>query len=57
MELLLVAVLDGGGVLLLLALVLLAAVLDGALVVGRTVVLVGVGVPGAEELGRIGGRL
>jgi hypothetical protein len=54
LELVLVAVLDGG--VLLLALVLLAAVLDGALLVGRTVLLVGVGVLGADEVGRIGGR-
>jgi hypothetical protein len=60
LELVLVAVLDGGVLLLaavLLARVLLAAVLDGALVVGRAVVLVGVGLlVGAVEVGRIGGR-
>ena len=57
LELVLVAVLDGG--VLLLARVLLAAVLDGALLVGRVLDLVGlgVGVCGADELGRIGGRL
>ncbi len=61
LELVLVAVLDGG--VLLLALVLLAAVLlaavllDGALVVGRTVLLVGDGLLlGADEVGRTGGR-
>jgi len=60
LELVLVAVLDGGVLLLaavLLARVLLAAVLDGALVVGRAVVLVGDGLlVGAVEVGRIGGR-
>ena len=55
LELVLVAVLDGG---VAAGVVLLAAVLDGALLVGLTVLLVGlgVGVLGADEVGRIGGR-
>jgi hypothetical protein len=67
LELVLLAVLVGGGVVvcgaellwaeLLEAELLWAAVLVGAVVVGLTVVLVGVGVlVGAVEVGRIGGR-